>query len=625
MAKYITLEGLGHFLNTIKSDKFLALDTHYGCIKTGYGENNNNYAIKVDTSAWATVEWTNNKVTAVGNHYQQSTKPTQTKYGIYNIKIDAAGHITKSSTPQKNNFAGVWTELDEPIYKELDYATLKAARDSGNLAPGRLYRITDYKATSLENNDHYYEGRNPGKFDIIVEAISNSTISETAWVCHHEGDTYFSECELDKWEIKYCIDNDDERFVWPKTNGYGVIYYMKDEWGNEAPYDFKNLSPSFVYDSSMYLFNNSKNRDASVKGYKFDETGETELPRKNNIFPTNNIIKPNYNLNVPNVMDTSKIRFEAPAVNENFTGVSNNYIDYNCSNIVLSTRSHNDYVSFYDGSYGCHNNIIGRDCYNITIRNSDNNEIADHCYDIKLSNCDNTKIGRNCSNIVFVDDLQYYDSDVIYNSTNFPLPLQKSKNNIIGNNLRNITIGISCNNNIFENGGDISEFIGPNKSVLGHCCNNNIIKTNSNMNLTYHDERAASSHKFYPLPGVENCIFNKCINSTITFLELASRGGQYDNNIINPYGIGSFYFNNGTPLHKQYQFNNFEFVNISAKEYGNYLERLVYDPANNNISELPNYINKLKGMFNRGYRTLTTIKTAYADPNRNLNIVSKYG
>jgi hypothetical protein len=31
------------------------------------------------------------------------------------------------------------------------------------------------------------------------------------------------------------------RFEWATEKGKGVIYYMKDEWGNEAPYDFKNI------------------------------------------------------------------------------------------------------------------------------------------------------------------------------------------------------------------------------------------------------------------------------------------------------------------------------------------------------------------------------------------------
>lgn len=47
---------------------------------------------------------------------------------------------------------------------------------------------------------------------------------------------------LESWELKYCIHNDKTRFRFAdETNGKGVIYWMKDEFNNEAPYDFKNV------------------------------------------------------------------------------------------------------------------------------------------------------------------------------------------------------------------------------------------------------------------------------------------------------------------------------------------------------------------------------------------------
>ena len=45
------------------------------------------------------------------------------------------------------------------------------------------------------------------------------------------------------WELKYCLDNDTDRFAWAdEENGKGVIYWMRDEYYNEAPYDFKNIT-----------------------------------------------------------------------------------------------------------------------------------------------------------------------------------------------------------------------------------------------------------------------------------------------------------------------------------------------------------------------------------------------
>ena len=56
---------------------------------------------------------------------------------------------------------------------------------------------------------------------------------------------------ISAWELKYCLDNDKELFGWADTNGKGVIYYMRDEFGNEAPYDFKNIKYARRYVSAV--------------------------------------------------------------------------------------------------------------------------------------------------------------------------------------------------------------------------------------------------------------------------------------------------------------------------------------------------------------------------------------
>ena len=59
-------------------------------------------------------------------------------------------------------------------------------------------------------------------------------------------DPWFDYNNLNAWTLKYSLDNDTDRFAWADTeNGKGVIYFMRDEFGNEAPYDFKNI----MYDS----------------------------------------------------------------------------------------------------------------------------------------------------------------------------------------------------------------------------------------------------------------------------------------------------------------------------------------------------------------------------------------
>ncbi len=121
------------------------------------------------------------------------------------------------------------------------YSELKSLRDNNNLTPGVFYRIVDYTTTVANDS----EARSAGHlFDIVVLAISSNVLSEEALAVKSIRDTdgYFSNANLSAWKIWYCLDNDIYRFTWADIQlGTGVIYRMIDEWGNDCPYDFKNV------------------------------------------------------------------------------------------------------------------------------------------------------------------------------------------------------------------------------------------------------------------------------------------------------------------------------------------------------------------------------------------------
>ena len=118
------------------------------------------------------------------------------------------------------------------------HSELLSLRNNSQLTPGAVYRITDYVTTTAQA-DTMSAGH---AFDILVVAQDAATLSETAYAALHEGDLYFADSKLEAWELKYCIDNDTNRFAWADiVNGKGVIYGMKDEWGNQCGYDFKNI------------------------------------------------------------------------------------------------------------------------------------------------------------------------------------------------------------------------------------------------------------------------------------------------------------------------------------------------------------------------------------------------
>ena len=89
----------------------------------------------------------------------------------------------------------------------------KIEQDTGYDWSGDIGRI--YALTNVIVDGDYSEG-------VILPPIFNANIPA--------------------WELKYSLDNDTTKYAWAdEINGKGVIYWLKDEYGNECPYDFKNI------------------------------------------------------------------------------------------------------------------------------------------------------------------------------------------------------------------------------------------------------------------------------------------------------------------------------------------------------------------------------------------------
>ena len=114
-----------------------------------------------------------------------------------------------------DNYEEVKNELDNLTFDsliKLTYDELVTLRNNAELISGMKYRIIDYVTITSQQNTQSANHQ----FDIIVEALSEDTLSENAKACLHDGDTYFSEnnAKLEAWELKYCLDNDTSRFAW---------------------------------------------------------------------------------------------------------------------------------------------------------------------------------------------------------------------------------------------------------------------------------------------------------------------------------------------------------------------------------------------------------------------------
>ena len=356
-------------------------------------------------------------------------------------------------------------------HKEVKYSTLKLLRDRGKLIPGMMYRLIDYTCT-VANNTEARAVNHP--FDIILTADTESSLSEIARACLHKNDDYYSaencNANLSAWELRYTLDNDSERFGWAdEENGKGVIYWLRDDWGNEAPYDFKQIQ---------------------FKRYK--------------ITNINSDIYQEY------LLDT----YTHGSVNNYITCDSNDFIW--CYTFSITE----DYTDIYDFSvrqYGwrddqnvvkCFKNIIKEDSVasyvqggqailtiglnNIVILNTQNidyffeecsNNYFDSCSRITLGNCVDNSFKKSCRSILFGprtigNDLENANGIVFtgYNEYN----VIKYGENIIfsdgccGNQIENhnnrteyTLFGSSCSYNVIQSGSY--------NIVFGNSCSSNII------------------------------------------------------------------------------------------------------------------------------------------------------
>ena len=304
-----------------------------------------------------------------------------------------------------------------PACENITYSALVDKRNAGQLIPGMQYRITDYQCTTTQQ----YTKSAGHAFDIIVTADSESVLNEEARAIQHEGDTYFSGCDLNAWKIWYCLDNDTTRFAWAdSTNGKGVIYRMIDEWNNDIPYDFKNIQFKHPNDTTTYPYYYYTFASKNV-----EDNTDYSLDIVNNCY--SNIIReyiPEYTTNSKRSLN--KILF----IGDRCYG---NKFDVDChSNTFTSgVASHNTF------GFNCYNNKLSNSCSNNTFRSN--------CYNNKLgSSCFNNTFGSTCYNNV----LSYYDTD-----------------NSFDVGCSSIKLGSFFSNNHFGNGCKLITFIGLNSAI----------------------------------------------------------------------------------------------------------------------------------------------------------------
>ena len=229
--------------------------------------------------------------------------------GTFNVNPAPVGQ--GETDPASGFFIGsesLKTRLDGKLDALLpvEWADLVSLRNGGNLVPGRQYRIVDYAASTSQENTRVAEYEVDGethvghRFDLIVIADAPDRLNECARAIAHDGELpddtvaevdgetvrtgYFANSRLGAWRVWYCLDNDTARFGWADVQtGHGVIYRLIDEFGNDCPYDFKNIEFRRWKISAYTTADYTSEETAGNKYYLDNLVGVPLLPSASNM------------------------------------------------------------------------------------------------------------------------------------------------------------------------------------------------------------------------------------------------------------------------------------------------------------------------------------------------------
>ena len=317
--------------------------------------------------------------------------------------------------------------------------------------------------------------------------------------------TYFNNCNLNAWELKYCLDNDTNRFDWANSSGKGVIYYMKDEHDNIAPYDFKNILINGLYTFNYQI--NGISYDGSVK-YGNKCFGNKLCSDSTDESGTN---KPG----LPKII---------------FKNTSENAL---CKYNVLSNNAWN--ISFGSGCYynefigKCENISLGNDCFmNVFHEDCTDNTLKDGCTNNTFGNsCTNNKLGFRCSHNIFGNNCSnnnFYEAEgsshntfgnICFGNTfkgecGFNKFGDYCQNNILRSCTNNI-FGYKCTNNKFANG--------CSNNKLSSNCTNNSFGTNCKFNelSDFCNENIIGCTSSWSYPDISQVSEGECTNNILGY------------------------------------------------------------------------------------------------------------
>lgn len=193
----------------------------------------------------------------------------------------------------------------------------------------------------------------------------------------------------------------------------GYVYHMKDEFDNEANYEFDLI----IKDGVNFAFGSIY----SPLMYSTSQLG----------FYKNNKIHGSYD-GSKLMIDNNTIRNDS----ESLVLMMNNVISENCSNCLILASPDNTGSPIM-------NNFIGERCSDSALLDSSNNNIGFETRDVQIFHSDGNEIGP-CSSAIDFDS----SSHNTLGNTSQGITLAYSSSNVIGNNSQNIYLENSSENRI---------------------------------------------------------------------------------------------------------------------------------------------------------------------------------
>ena len=266
------------------------------------------------------------------------------------------------------------------------------------------------------------------------------------------------------------------------VEGKGVIYFMKDEWNNEAPYDFKNIQ------FKRYKITQCQKSQSLVGKYLGVENVRSYTINTGDFIWCYTFTWINEN----NVIEDCSVVGQALTNDEGqYSGIFNNKLAECSSYIAVYPEApesfgialNNIVIQYsyeYDGGFfsGIHDNTFKDNCYNNTLG----------------SNCRSNTFAASCCHSVFEGSCEY---NTFGNGCSY---------NIFGNGCYGNTFGDNCNGNIFDTNCYSNTFgTSCSSNTLGDGCEYNILGAH------------CFSNTFGP-----SCFCNT-LNNTCSYIKLGTR------------------------------------------------------------------------------------------------------